>query len=86
MVVDPHPEEAQLARRVRVAGRELLEVPHERRLRKGLGDVERLLETDARRDLLKQVLERRDSDRLQHRLAIGVGEGEVAHSSATCAR
>ena len=60
VVVDPHPEEAELARRVRVPLRELGERADERRLGQRLGHVELAVEPHAGRDLLEELLERGD--------------------------
>ena len=71
VVVDPHPEEAQLARRVGVAPGELLQMPDERRLGQRLRDVERTAEPHPLRDLLEEGVDRVDPDRLEHRLTVG---------------
>ena len=47
--------------------------------------VERAPEPDARRHLLEELRDRGDPDRLEHLLAVGVRQREVAHCSATCA-
>jgi hypothetical protein len=66
----------------------------EHRLRQRLGDGERPIEADADGKLLEEGVDRLDADRLEHRLAVGVREGEVsgrrrgaltAHCSATWA-
>jgi hypothetical protein len=89
VVVDPHPEEAQLARGVRVPRGELLHPADERRLGERRRDVQLAVEPHARWDLLEELVEGGDADRLEHRLAVGVGQREIAggtHCSATCAR
>ena len=58
--------------------RELLEVPHERGFGQRLGHVERAAEADALGDLLEQLVDGLDADRVEHRVAVGVGEREVS--------
>ena len=41
-------------------------------------EVELALEAHACRDVAEELLDRRDADRLEHLLAVGVGEGELA--------
>ena len=81
VVVDAHPEEAQLARRIGVHRGELLHPADERRLRERIGHVEVTVEPNARRDLSKELVERRNADRLEHRLAVGVRQREVSRGA-----
>ena len=52
----------------------------------GLGQrrrhVELALEANAGRDVAEELVDRRDADRREHLLAVGVGEREEAHWSA----
>ncbi len=57
VVVDPHPEEAQLTGRIGVPRGELLQVADECRFRQRPGDVELAAEPDALRDLREQLVE-----------------------------
>ena len=47
---------------------------HQVRLGERGGDVELPPEADTLGDLLEQLLQRGDADRLQHRVAVGVGQ------------
>ena len=81
VVVDPGPEKRELLRRVDVPGRQLLEVADELGLRQGRLEVELALEANPGRDVPEELLDRRDADRREHLLAVGVGERELAHCS-----
>src|SRR5262249_807821 len=48
-------------------------------------EVEAFAESHAFGDLAEELLDGADSNRLEHRLAVAVGEREVAHSEATSA-
>ena len=87
MVVDPAAEERQLRARVHIARSKLLEVARELGLPERRRHVELTPEPDALRNLLEKVVDRRDADRREHLLSVGVGEREItgAHCSATWA-
>ena len=88
VVVDAGAEERELDARVRVLRGELLEVPDQLELGQRGRDVELAVEAHALRDLLEQVVDRRDADRGEHLVAVALGEREVpvGHCSATTAR
>ena len=54
-------------------------MPHELGLAERRRHVELAVEADARRDLLEQLVDRRDADRGEHLRAVGVGQAQVAH-------
>ena len=80
VVVDARAEERQLHAGVRVPGRQLFQVGDQL----GLGErglqIERGSVPDPLGNVPEEVLDRRDPDRCEHLLAIGVGEREVTHS------
>ena len=80
VVVDPRAEERELRARVGIARGELLEVRDELRLGERGLEVEPSLEPHRLRDVAEEVLDRRDADRRQHLLAVGVGEREMTQS------
>src|SRR6185437_13277660 len=80
VVVDPRAEEAHLVDDV--LGRELLEVPLQLGLRQRRLDRELVPVAHAGGDVLEQVVDGRDADRREHRLAVCVGDTEVAHASS----
>ena len=80
VVVDPGAEERELLRRVDVLRGELLQVADELRLGERRLEVELTLEANPGRDVAEELLDRRDADRRQHLLAIGVGGGELIHA------
>src|SRR5207244_8680618 len=88
VVVDPRAEERQLARRVDIAAGEVLEVRDELRLRKRRVERQLAAKADAFGNVAEELLDRRDADRLEHRLAVGIGEREerVRHCSASTLR
>ena len=86
VVVDPRAEERELGAGVNVPGCQLLDVAHELRLAERRGQIELAAEAHPGRNLLEELVERRDPDRGEHLLAVGVGQREVAHCWATCAR
>ena len=86
VVVDACAEERELARRVDVSRRELLEMPLQLRLAQRRLEVELPLEAHAGRNVAEQLVDGVDADRREHRLAIGVGQGEVAHELSSSAR
>ena len=57
------------------------DIPEGVRLRRELA-----IESNRRGDVLEELAERIDSDRREHRLAVGLRQGEVRHWSASCAR
>ncbi len=83
VVVDPGAEERELPARVDVPGRQLLQVRDELGLGERRLQVERPVEPDAPGDVLEELVDRRDADRGEHRLLVGVREREVAHGLAT---
>ena len=60
---------------------ELLEVGRQLLLGQRGSEVELATEPDARRDIREELFDRGDADRLEHRLAVGVGQREVAHGA-----
>ncbi len=80
MVVDARADERELRARVDVLRRELLEVADELGLAERGRHVELPVEADARRNLLEQLVDRRDADRGEHLRAVRVGQAEVAHA------
>ena len=72
VVVDPRAEEADLVDDV--LGGELLEVPLQLRLGERRRHGELAIEADAGGDVSKQLVDRRDADGREHRLAVGVRE------------
>ena len=76
----PAAEEADLVDDV--LRRELLEVTLQLAFRERRRHVELAAKRNAGRDVAEELLDRGDADRREHRLAIGVGEREVAHASA----
>ncbi len=87
VVVDACPEEGELDARVRVLRGEGLQVPDQLDLGQRRGDVELAREPNRLRDLLEQVVDRRDADRREHLVTVAIGEREVpvGHCSATTA-
>ncbi len=85
VVVDSGAEEGDLLRGVDVARSKLLEVACQLLLRKRRLEVEPASEAYAEWKVLEEILDRCDSDRLEHRLPVGVGDREVRvrHCSAT---
>ena len=79
VVVHPGAEERELAPRVDVLRRELLDVPGQLGLAERGRELELASEADALRDLLEELLDGRDPDRGEHLLAVAIGEAEVAH-------
>src|SRR5262249_32610991 len=55
-------------------------------LGKGRLQRELTLEANAFRNVAKELVDRVDADRREHRLAVGVSQREVAHSVSSCAR
>ena len=87
VVVQARAQEGDLGRRALVRGRELLEVSGQLLLRQGRWELQLAIEPHARRQVGKELLDRRDADLFEHRVAIRVGQREVAHSwSARCRR
>ena len=88
VVVDARSEEGELDARVRVLGRELLEMPDELRLGECRRHGQVAGEPDRLGDLLEEVVDRGDTDRREHLVAVTLCEREVAvrHCSATTAR
>ncbi len=80
VVVDAGADERQLRAGVDVLRREFLEVAHELRLAERGRNVELAVEANTRRDLLEQLVDRRDADRREHLRAVGVGQAQIAHS------
>ena len=74
MVVDSGAEERQLFAAVDVAGGELLEVARELLLGERRPDVELAPEPDAFGDVAEELLDRGDSDRREHLLAVPLGQ------------
>ena len=73
------PRKRELARRVGVPRRELLEVRGRAPTpASASGTSSSRVEAHAVGDLREQLVDRRDADRLEHRLAVGVGQREVA--------
>ena len=72
VVVDAGAEETDLVDDV--LGRELFEVPLQLGFRKRRRHVELSPEAHARRDVAEQLVDGRDADRREHRLAVGVGD------------
>ncbi len=79
VVVDPGSEERELLRRVDVARCQLLQVPDELGLRERGLEVERTTEPHAGGDVAEELVDRRDPDRLEHRLPVVVGQGKLTH-------
>src|SRR5205085_7323060 len=86
VVVDPRAEEGKLAPRVGVSPSERFQMRDQLGLREGGLERELALEANASGDLLEELVDRRDADRLEHLLAVGAGEREAPrHCSArTC--
>ena len=85
VVVDPAAEERHLVDLV--PARELLEMPCQLRLRERRRHVERPAEADALGYVAEEIVDGVDADRREHRLAVGVGEREVAaHASSSSLR
>ncbi len=78
MVIHPGAEEAQFVLRAAVARRERPQVRVDLGLAEPGGEVERPVQAHGGGDLAEQLLHARHADRLEHRLAIGVGDGGVA--------
>ena len=83
VVVHPRPEERELLRDGDVLRRQLGEVLDELLLRKRRLQGEGTVEAEALRDVSEELVHGRDADRFEHRLAVGVREGEVAHSESS---
>ncbi len=79
VVVHPGTEERELAPRVDVLRRELLDVPGELGLAERGREIELASEAHPLGDLLEQLGDGRDSDRREHLLSVAIGEAEVAH-------
>jgi hypothetical protein len=84
VVVHARAEERELRAGVDVARRELLEMGDELRFRKRRLERERPAEAHAGRDLLEELVDRRDTDGGQHLVAVARREREVAHCAARC--
>src|SRR6266516_292063 len=78
VVIEARPEERHVRPVVLVLRRELLEVGGELLLGQGRRNVQRPVEANAFGQIGEQLLERLDADRLEHRVAVGVCQGEVA--------
>ena len=85
VVVDAGADERELLAGVDVPRRELLQALDDLLLREWVAELERPVETNAGGDVPEELLDARDADRLQHRLAIGAGQCLVGHCSARCA-
>ena len=82
MVVHPGADEADLGVGVGVARRERREEVEDLGLREAVREVERAVQAQVGGDVGEQLVDRVDADRVEHRLAVGVGGGGVAaHSS-----
>jgi hypothetical protein len=84
VVVDAGAEEGDA--RDDVLRSELLEMTRELRLGERRRHLEVACEPDATGDVAEEFVNRRDPDRGQHLLAIGVGEREVAHCVSSSSR
>jgi hypothetical protein len=84
VVVDAGTQERELLAGRDVALRELGQVRDELLLGERRLEVEPTLEADAFGDVAKELLDRVDSDRREHRLAIGLGEREVPQDRVYC--
>ena len=65
-----------------ILGRQLFEVRDQLRLRERGVEVEVAAEAHAFGDVLEEVLDRRDADSREHRVAVGIGEREVARHAS----
>jgi hypothetical protein len=83
VVVDPSAEERKLPRRVDVASGQILEVACQLLLRKRRLERELAVEANACRNVAEEPVDRGDPDRLEHLLAVSLGQREVAQLSAT---
>jgi glycine cleavage system pyridoxal-binding protein P len=63
-------------------GLEVVEVPLQLRLRERGRHVELAVVPDTGRDLAEELVDRRDADGREHRVAVGVREREIAHASS----
>ena len=84
VVVKPGAEEGNGLTRVRVRLGELLEVGRQLLLGERGRQIERAPEPHPSRDVGKELLDGRDADRLEHRVAIAIGQREVAHGRSSC--
>ena len=87
VVVDPCAEEREFTGRRDVPRFQLGQVREELRLRQRPLEVERPAEAHALGHVAEELLDRRDADRLEHRVAVRVGDRQerVRHCSArTC--
>ena len=81
VVVDAGAEEADLVDDV-LAG-ELLQVALQLGFRERRSDVERAAVAHRRRNVAEELVDGRDADRREHRVAVGIGQREVAHARLT---
>jgi hypothetical protein len=79
VVVHTRAQERDLRAGGRVAGRERLQPPNDLLLGERLAEIQLAVESDPGRDVAKELLDRRDPDRLEHLLAIGVRQRDVGH-------
>src|SRR4051794_6572353 len=88
VVVDACTEERQLPRRRHVPRLELGEMRDELRLGQRRLEIELAAEAHAFGNVAEELLDRRDADRLEHRITVAVGEREerVRHCSASTCR